>query len=359
MPRRSALAAAFLRAGGAGAQARDAAQYQAPSVAQQGADRSGSKGCELVRSDHRAVHSGARDRPDPNSGMTLGLIPTWLITDDKRRDQQDHRARRALQPVFRLRMRGRIYAFPSSDSQWSTVAGAKERVESEFDLEYQTGRLRNTPLSVKASVVYDRSGTPRFYGIGNYTPESDESNYTLQQKFVQVRVGWNLNHALADCLHDARARGQGAAGDASAAVPSHRRPVSGARFGVGTMHENLSRVEIVYDTRDDRPSRRSGGAYVLYGGVAAQRRRARLLAVQRDRIGCAGRSGRCPRETSSPPTRRCATCRESPTCRSGVCRTSAATAACSPRPSRCAATGWAASTTAMRFLDASSIAGGC
>ena len=47
----------------------------------------------------------------------------------------------------------------------------KQHVERNFDYEYQTGRLRNTPLSFDASVVYDRSGTPRFYGIGNNSPD--------------------------------------------------------------------------------------------------------------------------------------------------------------------------------------------
>ena len=52
-------------------------------------------------------------------------------------------------PTLAYGIRGRIYAFLSDDAQWSTVAGAKERVESEFDYEYQSGRPRNTALVVQ------------------------------------------------------------------------------------------------------------------------------------------------------------------------------------------------------------------
>jgi len=205
---------------------------------------------------------------DPNSGLTLGLIPTWLITDDKQQINRIIAPDVLYNPYFGYGIRGRIYAFPSNDSQWSTVAGAKERVESEFDSEYQTGRSRNAALSVNTSLVYDRSGTPRFYGIGNSTPESSQTNYTLQQMFAQARVGWNLNHRW-QIAYTMRARAikiQEGTLDGIPSLDDYFGPIP----GVGTTHETLSRVEVVYDTRDDLTVPTRGGAYVLYGGAAAQ-----------------------------------------------------------------------------------------
>ena len=46
------------------------------------------------------------------------------------------------------------------------VGGAKQRVESELDAEYATGILRDRRWSFTARAVYDRSGVPRFFGIG-------------------------------------------------------------------------------------------------------------------------------------------------------------------------------------------------
>jgi len=59
---------------------------------------------------------------DPNSGLTLGLIPTWLVTDDKQQITKIIAPDVLYNPYFGYGIRGRIYAFPSDDAQWSTVA---------------------------------------------------------------------------------------------------------------------------------------------------------------------------------------------------------------------------------------------
>jgi outer membrane protein assembly factor BamA len=206
---------------------------------------------------------------DPNSGTTFGLIPTFLITD------QQAEIRKIIAPDvlynsnFGAGLRGRIYSYPSADTQWSVVAGAKQRVESEFDYEYLTGRLRNSPITFGVSVVYDRSGTPRFYGIGNNSPQYDVTNYTLQQKFVQTTLGWNLNHFL-QIAYVFRARDVEVQPGTLAGIPSLQGSRFGTILGVGTNHETLNRVMIIYDTRDDVTVPTRGGEYVLFGGVAAR-----------------------------------------------------------------------------------------
>jgi len=70
---------------------------------------------------------------DPYSGTTLGLIPTWLRTN-----QQDEIERIIAPDVihseyFGWGARMRVFGFSSADAQWSVVGGGKERVEREFD----------------------------------------------------------------------------------------------------------------------------------------------------------------------------------------------------------------------------------
>ena len=268
-----ALAAAILRAGGAGAQAVDAAENQTPSAAPtsgaaQDAGASGSKGWMRFFDPSTAPFLPIPEiDSDPNSGTTVGLIPTVLVTDEH------DEIRKIIAPAvdynhyFGVGAHVSIYSFMTDETQWALTAGAKQRVESNFDLEYTAGRLRDTPLSVTASLVYDRSGTPRFYGIGNDSPEYDVSNYTLNQKFVQTTVGWNLSRAL-QIAYTLRLRDVQVQPGTLSGVPSTAN-LYPALFGVGTVHENLSRVEIIYDTRDDVTIPTSGGQYVVYGGVAA------------------------------------------------------------------------------------------
>ena len=205
---------------------------------------------------------------DPNSGTTLGLIPTRLVTDEQGQIRKIIAPDVNYNPYFGVGVSGSIYAFLSDDTQWSLVAGAKQRVESQFDYEYQSGIRRDTALSFDASVVYDRSGTPRFYGIGNNSPGYDVTNYTLQQKYVQTTVGWNLSHVW-QTAYTLRVRDVAVQPGTLAGIESLQGRF-GSILGVGTTHETLSRIEIIYDTRDDTIIPTRGGQYVVFGGVAAQ-----------------------------------------------------------------------------------------
>ena len=205
---------------------------------------------------------------DPNSGTTLGLIPTFLETNEKNEITKiisptiDHN------PYFGAGLSLSIYSYPSADTQWTVNGGAQELVQRSFDYEYQSGRQRDTPLSFDASVVYDRSGTPRFYGVGNNSQAYDESNYTLQQKYVQTLIGYNLTHRW-QLAWVFRARDV----DVQPGTLVHIETLVerfGDILGVGVNHETLNRVEIIYDSRDDITVPTRGGQYVLYGGVAAR-----------------------------------------------------------------------------------------
>jgi hypothetical protein len=205
---------------------------------------------------------------DPYGGTTLGLIPTWLITDDQAQIRKIIAPDVLYNPYFGVGARGRLFAYPSDDSQWSVVGGIKQRIEREFDFEYQAGRLRDRSWSFNSSVVYDRSGTPRFYGIGNSSGAAAQTNYTLAQAFVQASAGWNVSHTVQiDYL--VRLRSVDVEPGTLSNIPSIGTRFSTVR-GLGTGNEALSRASLSYDTRDDTTVPTRGGEYVVYGGAAAR-----------------------------------------------------------------------------------------
>lgn len=200
---------------------------------------------------------------DPNGGTTIGVIPTWVKTDE------NHQVRRIIapdviyNPNFGWGVHGRIYGYTSGDEQWSLVAGAKERVEREFDAEYERGRLREERWSFSASVVYDVDGTPRFYGLGNDSPASAVTNYTNQQERVEMQVGLNLTHAW-----QLRYTGRLQVVDV---LPGTLDKVASIepQF-LGTNKLLLNRLSIVYDTRDDLTVPNRGVELIAYGGLASR-----------------------------------------------------------------------------------------
>jgi outer membrane protein assembly factor BamA len=205
---------------------------------------------------------------DPNSGTTLGLLPVWIKTND------EHEIRRIIapdilhNPYFGYGVDARIYAYSSQDEQWSVDAGVKQRVERTFDAEYQLGRLREQRWSVTYSLIYDRSGVSRFYGIGNDTPKGDETNYTNTQELAQVQIGRNLTHVW-QFLYTARMRSVDVTDGTLAGIPTLESRFGHIR-GDGTTNVLLNRFAIIYDTRDDLTVPSRGMKWIAYAGGAAR-----------------------------------------------------------------------------------------
>jgi hypothetical protein len=205
---------------------------------------------------------------DPDSGTTLGLIPTWVHTNENHEISRIIAPDVLYNPYFGVGVHGRVYGYTSGDEQWSLVGGIKERVEREFDAEYQRGRLRDQRWSINASLVYDRSGVPRFYGIGNRTPQSAQTNYTNQQERAQVQIGLNLTHAW-QLLYTGRLRVVDVLPGTLPKIPSLETRF-GPILGVGTNKQFLNRLSVVYDTRDDLTVPTRGMALIAYGGLASR-----------------------------------------------------------------------------------------
>jgi Omp85 superfamily domain len=205
---------------------------------------------------------------DPNSGTTFGVIPTWVQTDE------NHEIRRIIapdvnyNPYFGYGVHGRVYGFTSGDEQWSVIAGIKERLEREFDAEYQGGRTREQLWSRNFSLIYDRSGTPRFYGIGNESPAIAETNYTNQQERAQMQIGLNLSHVW-QLLYTGRLQVVDVLPGTLARIATLESRF-GRILGVGTNKELLNRLSIVYDTRDDLTVPSHGMQLIAYGGLASR-----------------------------------------------------------------------------------------
>lgn len=205
---------------------------------------------------------------DPNNGRTLGLIPAWLRTDDRGEVNRIIAPDVIQNSYFGWGLRGRIFDYPSEDTRWSLVAGLKERVERQFAAEYQTGRTRTGTWSFSASAIYDRSGTPRFFGFGNDTSISDQTDYTEDQTLLRAIVGWNISRTLQLGLM-LRAKSVNITAGTLPNLPSITASFPGIS-GLGTNHELLSRVTLTYDSRDDLTVPTRGMLSVLYGGLSSR-----------------------------------------------------------------------------------------
>ncbi len=205
---------------------------------------------------------------DPDSGTTLGVIPTILVTDENDDIRKIIAPDLVHNPYFGWGVHGRIYNYTSQDEQWSIVSGIQERVEREFDAEYQVGRLRETRWSLNGSAIYGVDGTPRFYGIGNESPAIDQTDYTAQEYLVQAQLGYNFNHAV-QLQYTARFEDVDVLPGTLQNIASIQT-LFAQTLGEGTNKQVLNRLSFVYDTRDDIIIPTKGAELVAYGGMASR-----------------------------------------------------------------------------------------
>jgi Omp85 superfamily domain len=204
---------------------------------------------------------------DPDSGTTLGVIPTILVTDENDDIRKIIAPDLVHNPFFGWGVHGRIYNYTSPDEQWSIVSGIYERVQREFDGEFQIGRMRDTRWSWNGSAVYNVDGTPRFYGIGNESPAINQTDYTAQSYLIQSQLGYNFNHAL-QLQYTTRYEDVDVLPGTLARIASIQT-LFATVLGEHTNKQVLNRLAVVYDTRDDIIIPSKGAELVAYGGLAS------------------------------------------------------------------------------------------
>jgi outer membrane protein assembly factor BamA len=205
---------------------------------------------------------------DPNSGTTVGLLPVWLATNDQKEISRIIAPDVLHNPYFGYGADARVYAYASGDKQWSVDTGFNQRVQRNVDAQYEVGRLRNQRWSVNYSLVYDRSGTPRFYGIGNKSAAIDETNYTNSQGLAEAQIGLNVTHEW-QILYTARIRTVNVLPGTLAGVASLETRF-GRILGSGVNNMLLHRISVIYDTRNDLTVPNQGAEWAAYGGAAAR-----------------------------------------------------------------------------------------
>ena len=204
----------------------------------------------------------------PHSGLTLGVIPTVL--HDNERGEID----RILAPdlihsqYFGWGSRMRIFGYPSADTQWSVVGGLKQRVEREFDAVFATGQARMDRYTWLIEAIYDRSGTARYFGLGNDSRHAAQTSYVDNQGRFEATLGLNLTHAW-QLSYGTRWRTVSVLPGVLAGLPSIEAKFPGLE-GIGSEHELRHQLAVVRDTRDSGVIPRRGARYVLYGNVVSR-----------------------------------------------------------------------------------------
>jgi hypothetical protein len=205
---------------------------------------------------------------DPQSGVTLGVIATFLEVNEHGEIE-----RITAPDVFHSQYFGwgaglSLYGFPSEDNQWLVLGSVKQHVEHDFDARYLAGQTRTTRLSWSVEAIDDRIGTARFFGVGNETPDYDESTYVKDQASLAASVGYNFTQAT-QLAYGAHWRRVDVLPGVLSGIPSIETLYPDVN-GIGNEHALEQSLTFTHDTRDALNIPHSGARYLLYAGFASR-----------------------------------------------------------------------------------------
>ncbi len=204
---------------------------------------------------------------DPNSGTTGGILPVFLYKNSDGDIDKIIAPDLTYNPYLGAGAHARLFSYPSADEQWYAVLKLKERIERGADFSYGTGLTRATDWSEAAELLYDRSATYRFFGVGNHSPISAQTNYTNEQIEMNGTLGWNLSHEM-QLGWTVRPRIVEIEPGAITSLPYIQQGFP-TLPGIGDEHEVFNRAFISYDTRDSAALPTQGSQIVASLGGAA------------------------------------------------------------------------------------------
>jgi hypothetical protein len=206
---------------------------------------------------------------DPKSGTTYGILPVFLFTNERKE------IRNIIAPDFTnntiLGLGGtfRYLAYPSSDTQYYITAGASEKIQRRVDAFYSTGRQRKDWWSFEGRLFFERDPTERFFGLGNNSRPSKETNYATEQVYAEGSIGLNITPELQIAL-SGRPRRVRILHGALKKLPFIGKEFPELRHLDGGT-DVRGRLLITYDTRDSVDIPTSGSLFRVFGALADRR----------------------------------------------------------------------------------------
>jgi hypothetical protein len=196
---------------------------------------------------------------DPNAGTSFGILPVYLVTNDQKEISRIYAPDILYHPTLGVGGHFRVFGYPSTDTEWYVVAGAKQRIEREFDALYTTGITRTGPWSLSGRTVYDRSATERFFGVGNDTVLANRTNFTEEQAYFAADLGWNVTRQLQAQLQLRPRAVQIEPGTLERSIDPSQ---------LGSENDFLNRLVVTWDTRDSTIIPTRGFELAAFAGVS-------------------------------------------------------------------------------------------
>ncbi len=129
---------------------------------------------------------------DPNSGLTVGLLPVFLFVDDKEVVRQIFAPSITYNKIFKMTTTLRYYWYPRAGAQLFALGSYALASNHRGAIRYEDPRFFSDWFYFKFDFNHQYEGSNRFYGVGRNTQEDDQATYVLRENHLQVHTGVNF-----------------------------------------------------------------------------------------------------------------------------------------------------------------------
>lgn len=206
---------------------------------------------------------------DPNSGLTVGLLPVFLFVNDKEVVHHIFAPSITYNKIFRMTTTLRYYWYPRPGAQLFALGSYALETNRRATLRYEDPKFFSDWLYFKFDVNHQFEGSNRFYGVGRNTQENDQATYTLRDNHLQVHTGLNFLGRMRATLSHRYRRADAVDGplDGLPKISSLRPNVVGVDDPKITVAQ---RFTLSYDSRDLPMAPVSGHYFSVFSEMAGR-----------------------------------------------------------------------------------------
>ncbi len=129
---------------------------------------------------------------DPNSGVTMGILPVFLFVNKKEEIEHILAPSITYNKIFKVNTTLRHYWFPRKHAQMFILASYAMETNRRFTFRYEDPYFLKDWFYFKCDATVQRDGSLRFYGLGPNSKDSARANYTLRNNHFQLLTGVNF-----------------------------------------------------------------------------------------------------------------------------------------------------------------------
>lgn len=131
-----------------------------------------------------------------NDGVDVGVIVPYLFADDEGRITQIVAPMYIHNEFLGSRATLNWFRYPTRGEEFKLIASVTEKTERKFIGTYRNLYVGGGRFSLEAGAGFFKNATARFFGLGNQTAESNETNYTDRELLGHITGGLYIGPSM-------------------------------------------------------------------------------------------------------------------------------------------------------------------